>query len=672
MKEGHNLSYVTKIGAYGFAVVAAFAVALAVLLSVSSTSTVEAALQSKTNDTFSSHDGNARNGDTLYVQNSASTYVKFEIETAGSASAAFTHSDASEDGQTILCRDADAAGTCDEDAAGQGVTVALKIDTDSGKGVVFVKQTVVATNAVTSDEISVTVAQVPTKLTAKLASKSINSGQGTATAGTTHVDIRLTDENGAGIASKAVTIVSTRAVLATATNTSREVGSETVTLTGYTGAQLAGSVTTTVDADANDDTDTRGYARVQVTGGGAPGISTITITLGELTATVDLVLHGAVKTISAEVEQSAIEVGGKTRIVVTAVDSAGNPVADQNVSIKSKGGVTPPVKLATAVVPSVLVNKDGGTVGSLADKGDIPACGDVDAEDGDADADPPEAAVAESTGTDGDGQCVIQISAPDDTGTANDAARGTHTIVIVAGDSGTAPKGVDAVTIEIQVGGAPSTIESDAPERIDPSDEITINVTVLDDEVVRVGGVKIEAIQTAGDGAVITEIGSRTSDGRAKFTYLAPSTPGVVEFLVRTRADSNNAVTAKLPIIIQIAEAMDEPVTPVEPPVTPVEPPVTPVEPPVMEDATLSGSAGLAIFSGGSLDDLESAALALCPGGAAVWADDGSGTGGYILYTAGASLSIVNNAFAAVYPDGLDQSAVIVTRCEADVMENEN
>ena len=34
MKEGQNLSYVTRIGAYGFAVVAAFAVALAVLACV--------------------------------------------------------------------------------------------------------------------------------------------------------------------------------------------------------------------------------------------------------------------------------------------------------------------------------------------------------------------------------------------------------------------------------------------------------------------------------------------------------------------------------------------------------------------------------------------------------------------------------------------------------------
>ena len=47
MKEGRNLSYVTKMGAYGLAVAAAFAVALAVLLSVS-TPTAEAQMATAT------------------------------------------------------------------------------------------------------------------------------------------------------------------------------------------------------------------------------------------------------------------------------------------------------------------------------------------------------------------------------------------------------------------------------------------------------------------------------------------------------------------------------------------------------------------------------------------------------------------------------------------------
>ena len=57
----------------------------------------------------------------------------------------------------------------------------------------------------------------------------------------------------------------------------------------------------------------------------------------------------------------------------------------------------------------------------------------------------------------------------------------------MASGTATTSKGVDEVEVEIQVGGAPATIESDAPERIDPSDELTVNVTVLDDEGVRVG-----------------------------------------------------------------------------------------------------------------------------------------------------------------------------------------
>ena len=115
------------------------------------------------------------------------------------------------------------------------------------------------------------------------------------------------------------------------------------------------------------------------------------------------------------------------------------------------------------------------------------------------------------------------------------------------------PKGVNEVEVEIEVGGAPATIETDAPARIDPSTELTINVTVLDDEGVRVGSVPIEVTKTDGPGLVITGIAATTKDGRAKFTYLASSRPDVVEFLVRTRG-ANNAVTSKLPIIIDIGD----------------------------------------------------------------------------------------------------------------------
>ena len=623
-REGHDLSYVIKLGAYGLAGVAAFAVAVALMLTVSSTPTAEAALQSKNaeGNFVPLAGGNAGNGDTVYVQATGTEYIEFEISTTGSASASFTHADADDDGQSIVCQ---AAGTCDADTADAGVTVAVKIDDDSGKGVVFVKQTqITGTNpTVTTEAINITVAQVPTTLTAKLAATSINAGVGTADPGRTLLNIRLTDENGAGIAGKAITVVSTRALLSRPNDTEdgtdslmHTVGDEDVTLLGFSSADtgvLAGTVTTTTDAnnDTSDDPDTSGFARVAVEGGGAAGISTITVTQGELTRSVELVLHGPVKAIEAAAEQSAIEVGGETFIVVTATDSAGNPVADQQVTVKTKGGITPPAKLDVAVTDNKLVNKDKKGAGKV-DKGDIPSCfahAEVPADAG------PPVVVAEfaSTGTNTDGQCVIQVSAPNPPGTTDDTARGTHTIVLVAnGTGGTGPKGVNEATVEIAVGGAPAAIETDASERIDPSDEITVNITVVDDEAVRVGSVVIEVLQTDGGGLITADAADSTSDGRAKFSYLAPSTPGVVEFLVRTRAsrtDGNpsGAVTAQLPIIIAIAEEAVEPVAPPEPPE--VVEPVEPVEPETPDAAIVgfnpsAGQSGVVTFTNlSSIDD---------------------------------------------------------------------
>ena len=115
----------------------------------------------------------------------------------------------------------------------------------------------------------------------------------------------------------------------------------------------------------------------------------------------------------------------------------------------------------------------------------------------------------------------------------------------------------------------------------------------------------------------------RPATVKAKFTYLAPSTPGVVEFLVRTRnkpaTEAGSKVTSQLPIIIQIAEAMaDEPVDD-EPVVDEGEEAMPdegeeampdegeeamPDEPEVMVDPTLTpaaaGSVTLTSFSGGS------------------------------------------------------------------------
>ncbi len=397
---------------------------------------------------------------------------------------------------------------------------------------------------------------------------------------------------------------------------------------------------TSDDADAGgtaDTIDSRGYARVVVTGGGNPGISTITVTHGDVTASIDIVLYGPVKAIEAELEQGAIQVGGMTRVVVTVLDAGGNPVKNTEARIKAKGGITAPSKGAVPVVADETVRKDVAPVGGTAPgKGDLPACETPET--------PARADVAETTdidestwwagtGTNDAGKCVIQISAPDPAGTDGDAARGTHTIVVVAGTTGASPRGVNEVTLELQVGGPAVAIESDAPARIDASGEITINVTVLDDEGVRVGVVAIEADQTAGDGKVITPIAGMTTDGRAKFTYLAPSTPGKAEFLVRTR-DADGKVTAKLPIIVNIgAEAVE-----------------APPEAPSLSRAPSSTGFTLVTFSGGSVDDLSDALTAACGDGVRAWATDYQGN--YVSFFPSAP-AVVNSGFNALFSDGV-------------------
>ena len=91
--------------------------------------------------------------------------------------------------------------------------------------------------------------------------------------------------------------------------------------------------------------------------------------------------------------------------------------------------------------------------------------------------------------------------------------------------------------------------------------------------------------------------------------------------------------------------------------------PVDPDGPP--EPPSLSHSSGLAIFSGGSIEDLEAAASALCPGGAEIWVNEPSGNG-YLLFVAKARFDIVNTAFRGAYSEGFDGlEPVIVNGCKS-------
>ncbi len=81
--------------------------------------------------------------------------------------------------------------------------------------------------------------------------------------------------------------------------------------------------------------------------------------------------------------------------------------------------------------------------------------------------------------------------------------------------------------------------------------------------------------------------------------------------------------------------------------------------------ATLSRTQGLAIFSGGSLDELEAAALYACPGGVTIWANEPSGEG-YLPFVPHA-IPILSAAFRNVYADGFDgPEPVIVNQCKQE------
>ena len=104
-----------------------------------------------------------------------------------------------------------------------------------------------------------------------------------------------------------------------------------------------------------------------------------------------------------------------------------------------------------------------------------------------------------------------------------------------------------------------------------------------------------------------------------------------------------------------------------EPPAV-TEPPEEPTDPEPPVEPTLTGSGALRIFSGGSVEDLHSAAEAACPGGADIWLQDSEGTWQRYSTTRPA---FTNAPFNAAFAGGLGQTAVFLSICEADAMEDE-
>ena len=191
-------------------------------------------------------------------------------------------------------------------------------------------------------------------------------------------------------------------------------------------------------------------------------------------------------------------------------------------------------------------------------KNDLPSCGQRDAVAADDTTTPPTVAVPGSNGTNTAGKCVIQVTAAggdtaDDP--SDDSTRGTHTLTVGLTDAAK----IAVVSVEVTVGGAPDSISTDAPAQVDSLSATEITITVTDDAGERVGAVAYSVERIEGEGRITagaTNADSKTSDGRAKFTYRAPRS-GVALFLI-TAGTAPNAIEQTVEIQVGEAEAVEE------------------------------------------------------------------------------------------------------------------
>ena len=203
------MQYVMKLGAYGLAGVAAFAVAVALMLSASSTPTAEAASEAAT-----TNGGKVTFGEALDTNN----VVEFvKILDSSTSSGSFTHKTASADGQTVLCQQ---EAPCDvSDTSNVGPLVELKVDVDSPAGFIIVQMTAIGIGgATTIDAVSVTRAAVPTRIAVKAAESIPAAG------GITVITVRVEDEKGADISEAAIDVVTTNGTLNEAKTTTAAIG----------------------------------------------------------------------------------------------------------------------------------------------------------------------------------------------------------------------------------------------------------------------------------------------------------------------------------------------------------------------------------------------------------------------------------------------------------------
>ena len=479
--------------------------------------------------------------------------------------------------QSILCYP---GAPCDANTATAGVQLRVSIDDDSPLGEIYVQHITrsgTGVVAVTTEHI-ITVAapdpptaiQVVSGPTPKAISEDDSRGS--------DITVRLVKANGAGVGGQTLTVTTTRGVFTT--DGSGVCAAADAAATGATSGVAACTITTPNDDTATTDVNEAGRGKVTLHGNGFSGVATVTFLLSEprITRTVDVVLYGDAANMSAAAQNSSIAVGGDTFIVVTILDASGNPVTGAQADLDTRarnGGVTAPETPTSVAAIPVAADNDVDFLHPTDEKKDLPACGNAPA--GDNPRTPTTTATPAETdfdpfptpGTNGDGKCVIQVIATDG-GTADittdDATRGMHTLTIKAN---ALSRDADKVAVEINVGGAPTSITTDAPAQVAQLSSTKITYTVLDDDGVRVGAVSATLDQIEGSGKVTAgESTAMTADGQRSFTYRAPASVGTAVFLV-TVPVGDSEISQTIELQIGAAPAQDDADAAPEPPAAP-------------------------------------------------------------------------------------------------------
>ncbi|MDE2933765.1 MAG: hypothetical protein OXS47_07850 [Chloroflexota bacterium] len=498
-------------------------------------------------------------GQTVTVTFNAGTDDRYRISTDSEGSASFAFNG----GQSLRCAD-DATNGCDTDADSGEVGIQVTIDEDSPIGEIYVQRIARSdTGVVTvSQELTITVNR-PNPVAAIKAANRVTSAiskDTPATEGGALIVVQVVNAGGVGINGAPLQVTTTRGGLSIADAVTGVVGDSSTTpptaavrtRTRNTAAPgttcpnetdaLAGNAACTILASTagngtdgtagNSDDELGGIVAVVLKGNGGTGTAEVVFRhpVSGHSHKVNVILHGAAASISASVDQSTIGIGNSTFIVVDVSDADGNPVPNITTVVVDNhkplvpaqtGPEVPAGSTANLVSTSFTTNRDLPDVVN-----DVPSC-EAHTTLADEDAGTP---ASSSTGTSLGGKCAIQVTAgAGGPGPADDATRGTHSLTLAIS---TNPR-IAPVTVEVEVGGAPASIENDAPASVESLSTTSISITVLDDEGVRVGAVPISVVKVEGSGNVDDVAGGMTSDGRATFTYLAPLTPGEAVFLIR-------------------------------------------------------------------------------------------------------------------------------------------